>query len=345
MLREKTVEMLNSKTADVINSFAVSGKIRLIGSNSLRSSRYGSDYDIETILTSPTIPKIARMLQEEFKKASKNPDIYITDFKAGNDPRLVYKGDYTDNSLKQYLKNPLVKPAKKKAILASSGEDRIELVRDLFILRWKPQDIERGFVKLIDGTQRTLEQALQDKTTTKIDLLTKVGDRFAEISENYYIKVGDKGNFSQIPTKKETEESLEEDIHYYSKVDSFKSLKRLFSLLQLDGKKKNKEKLDNLVKFFNGNVGYMNKIKNELGILETLMTGDFRHPPFEDIRDNLQMIKEQIAEIYSIPVKNSIFSEIDDATPASALSLVRSIKDYFSQKINEISKDFLRHYI
>lgn len=306
MLREKTVEMLNSKTADVINSFAVSGKIRLIGSNSLRSSRYGSDYDIETILTSPTIPKIARMLQEEFKKASKNPDIYITDFKAGNDPRLVYKGDYTDNSLKQYLKNPLVKPAKKKAILASSGEDRIELVRDLFILRWKPQDIERGFVKLIDGTQRTLEQALQDKTTTKIDLLTKVGDRFAEISENYYIKVGDKGNFSQVPTKKETEESLEEDIHYYSKVDSFKSLKRLFSLLQLDGKKKNKEKLDNLVKFFNGNVGYMNKIKNELGILETLMTGDFRHPPFEDIRDNLQMIKEQIAEIYSIPVKLSL---------------------------------------
>jgi len=345
MFQEKTVEMLNSKTADVINSFAVSGKIRLIGSNSLRSSRYGSDYDIETILKGVSIPKIARMLQEEFKKASKNPDIYITDFKAGYDPRLVYKGDYTDNSLKKYLKNPLVRPATKKAILASSGEERIERVRDLFILRWTPQDIQRGFVKLIDGTQRTLEQALQDKTTTKIDLLTKVGDRFAEISENYYIKVGDKGNFSQIPTKKETEDSLEEDIHYYSKVDSFKSLKRLFSLLQLDGKKKNKEKLENLVKFFNGNVGYMNKIKNELGILETLLTGDFRHPKWEDIRDNLQMIKEQIAEIYSIPVKNSIFSEIDHTTPATALSLVRSIKDYFSQKINEISKDFLRHYI
>jgi len=68
------------------------------------------------------------------------------------------------------------------------------------------------------------------------------------------------------------EESLEDDIHYYSKCDSMKALKRLFSLLRIEGEKKNKERLEKLVDFFNSEVGFLNKIKNELTILETLLT-------------------------------------------------------------------------
>ena len=344
MFQERTLGMINKKTTDIINSFSIKGRIRLIGSNSLRSTQYGSDYDIESIINGVSLAKIAKHLQKEYSKAGNNPDVWITDFKCGHDPRLVYKGDYSNQSLEKYLKNPLISPAKRKAILESKGEDRIDLVRSLFILRWTPADIKKGSIKLIDGTTRSLETCLGDKTTTKIDLIVKVGNQFAEISENYYIKVGNKSNYSAIPTKAEQEESLEEDIHFYSKVDSFKSLKRLFSLLQLEGKTKHKAQLEKLVAFFNSQTGYLNKIKNELVILETLLKQP-RKPHWEDVVENIQFIKEQIGDIYEIPLEDKVFADLDKVTPNTALATIHSLRDYFSQKINQTSKIFLQHYI
>jgi hypothetical protein len=344
MFQERTLDMLNKKTADVINNFAIKGRIRLIGSNSLRSTQYGSDYDIESIINGVSIAKIADHLQKEYAKASNNLDVWIIDFKCGHDPRLVYKGDYTNQSLEKYLKNKLIKPAKKKAILASSGEERVDLVRELFILRWKPADIKKGEIKLVDGTTRSLEECLGDKTTTKIDLIVKVGNQFAEISENYYIKVGDKSNYSDIPSKAEQQESIEEDIHFYSKVDTFKSLKRLFSLFQLEGKTKYKQQMKTLIEFFNSQTGFLNKIKNELVILETLLKQP-RKPKWEDVVANIQFIKEQVGSIYEIPLNDKVFSDLDGVTPQNVLSIIQNLRSYFSEKINSQSKIFLQHYI
>jgi hypothetical protein len=341
----KKMEMINKATAKLINAFGIKGRVKLIGSNALRSSKYGSDYDVEAMLKSPSIPKIAELIREQYLKSYKNPNIWITDFKCGHDPRLVYKGDYSNKSLETYLKNPLVSPARRSEIMNSTGEERVELVRDLFILRWKPDDIKNGYIKLIDGTKRTLDECLTDKTTTKIDLIQKVGVQFAEISENYYIKVGNQSNYSEIPTKKEMEEALEEDIHYYSKNDSMKALKRLFSLLRIDGEKKNKEKLDKLIVFFNSEVGFLNKIRNELTILETLLTFPDKKPEFKDVFANLQFIKEQLASIYQVPFADSVFRQIDLVTPKSVLPTIQTLIHYFKEKINKISKKYLKIYV
>lgn len=341
----KKMEMINKATAKLINAFGIKGRVKLIGSNALRSSKYGSDYDVEAMIKSPSIPKIAEMIREQYLKSVENPNIWIIDFKCGHDPRLVYKGDYSNKSLETYLKNPLIPPARRSEILASTGEKRIELVRDLFILRWKPADIKNGFVKLIDGTKRTLEECLTDKTTTKIDLIQKVGVQFAEISENYYIKVGKQSNYSDVPTKKELEEALEDDIHYYSKCDSMKALKRLFSLLRIDGEKKNKEKLDKLIVFFNSEVGFLNKIRNELTILETLLTFPDKKPEFQDVFANLQFIKEQLASIYQVPFADSVFRQIDLVTAKTVLPTIRTLIHYFRDKINKISKKYLKIYV
>jgi hypothetical protein len=175
----------------------------------------------------------------------------------------------------------------------------------------------------------------------KIDLIVKVGNQFAEISENYYIKVGGETNYTKQPTKKELESDLEEDIQYYSTKDSFKSLKRLFSLLQIEGGKKNKPKMDKLVEFFNGQVGLLNKIKNELGILEVLLEQP-RKPKWEDVEANLQFIKEQISSVYQVPMTESVFKNIDEITEKTALSDIRTLKDYFQKKINTESKEYLK---
>ena len=337
--KPRKINQLNNETGDIINLFAIRGKKRIIGSASLRATQYASDYDIETMLNGVSPETIAKMLQKAYQEIG--GDVWVADFKCGLDERLVYNGDYDDKSLKKYLKNPLISAKQRRDILSSSGEERIEKVRDLYILRWKHADVIKGYIKLIDGTNYPLSCAIMDKTTMKIDLIVKVGNQFAEISENYYIKAGGETNYTKMPSKKELEADLEEDIQYYSTKDSFKSLKRLFSLLQLEGAKKNKPKMDKLVEFFNGQVGLLNKIKNELGILEILLVQP-RSPKWEDVEANLQFIKEQISSVYQIPLTEGVFQNIDKITEKTAVRDIRTLKDYFQQKINTESKDFLK---
>jgi len=336
--KPRKINQLNNETGDVINLFAIRGKKRIIGSASLRATQYASDYDIETMLNGVSPETIAKMLQKAYKEIG--DDVWVTDFKCGYDERLVYNGDYDDKSLKKYLKNPLISAKQRREILKATGEDRIEKVRDLYILRWKHADVIRGYINLCDGTNYPLSCAIMDKTMMKIDLIVKVGNQFAEVSENYYIKVGGETNYTKMPSKKELEADLEEDIQYYSKIDSFKSLKRLFSLLQLEGVKKDKPKMDKLVEFFNGQVGLLNKIKNELGILEILLEQP-RKPKWEDVEANLQFIKEQISSVYQVPLTEGVFQNIDKITDKTAVRDIRTLKDYFQKKINTESKEFL----
>lgn len=339
MLKSKRIDEVNSNVEDAVKLFAVRGKYRLIGSSSLRSSQYAVDYDVETHIGSGNNPAAA--LQRAYHLAQHNPNIFVIELKCGIDPRLEYRGDYSPESLKEYLKNPLIPEGARKEILASSGEEQIKLVRDLYILRWTPEEVAQGKLQLIDGTYRTLAEALNDDTIQKIDLITKVGDQFAEISENYYIKGK---NDQQKDTEKALEASLEEDIHYYSKVDSFKALKRLFSLYRIHPTK-HKAQMSKLVDFFNGQVGLLNKIRAELGILDTLLNQTFRRVAWIDVYNNLQFIKEQISQVYQVPVAEKVFGQIDRVKRSNIRSLVVALKDYFSNKVNSESKEFLKNMI
>jgi hypothetical protein len=342
-LKRKELTQINNETGDLIREFSIKGKYRLIGSNSLRAVSYGSDYDAESHLKGATPQTIARRFQQEFADAVADPNVWITDFKAGFDPRLVYRGDYSRESILKYVANPLIPESRKKAILDAKGEDQRELVRDLFILRWTPDEIAEGKKRLIDGTYRSLVEAVQDKTTLKIDLITLVGNQYLEVSINYYIRFANgETNQEKQPDRKELETDLEDDIHYYSKRDSFKALKRLFSLLMLEGETKHKEKIERLLEFFNGQVGYLNKIKNELTILEVVLTSKFRKPKWEDVEANLQFIKEQISTVYEIPLTDKLFDTINKTTAKTVLRDVITLRDYFAGKINEASKAFLR---
>ena len=339
-LKKKSLDQINNAVGETIASFAIKGKYKMIGSNALRSTQYGSDYDIQTILDGATPEKLAKLIQQQFADAEKNPKLWITGFKCGHDPRLVYNGDYSDADLKPYLKNPLIPAKTRRQIMKSTGEKRIELVRDLYVLRWTPEDVKRGEIKLIDGTPRSLATCLLDKATTKIDLIQLVGNQFVDIAEMYFISMGGKSNYTSVPTIQEVQDALEEDIRYYSKMDSFKALKRLFSLLQLEGG--HDEQLGKMVEFFNSQVGYLNKIRAEIGILLTILEQKFRKPEWKDVEANIQFIKEQISQIYKIPIESSVFKTLDKITPKTAEKTLMALKDYFAQKVNNHSKEFLK---
>ena len=340
-LKERKVEDLNNAVGDIITKLAVKGRSRLIGSNSLRALSYGSDYDAEALIKGTPCEKVARMIRDAYLKTARNPDVWISDFKAGWDTRLIYKGDFSKSSVDTCLKNPLIKPATKKKIQKATGDDQEKLINDLWKLRWNVAEMKRGWIKMIDGTRKYFKDTMLEKTPLKIDLIIKAGDQFQEVSENYYISCDGKTNFVKSPSRAEKEAEFEEEIEYYTKVNSFKALKRLFSLFRYDGESKHKEKMDKLIVFFNSQVGFANKIKNELDILECLLQQD-RKPKWDDVVSNLQFIKEQFSHLHEVNVKQTVFKTIDDITPSTALKVVGQLRDHIAKLVNDHSKNFLR---
>lgn len=322
---KKSIEMLNNKVADLVTAFAIHGKIKLVGSQQRRGLLYISDTDILTQLQGkPAL--LARYFKEVMLDVPKR-SFYFLDFKAGLDKRLLF--DFDSDDLEEYLKNPLIPSSYKKKVLGAKGEDQVKLIRDLFILRWKPEDIIAGFIKLIDGTHYMMEDALLDDTIIKLDLIISIGDRFAEISEMYIYKQQG-GNVVK---------SLAADIELYRHANSMKSLKRLYSLIEAENK--SDKRLPKLAEFFNSQYGLLNKSANDLAIL--LLLTDKHTIPFEKIYANVQYIKENLA-LTSIVSKPKILM-LNKVTAKNYRAKIELLIEYLRSKINPVAKEFLNKLI
>jgi len=322
----KTLDMLNNKIGDLITTFAVKGKVKLVGSNQRRGQLYTSDYDIMTKLNdrAETLANYFKNVMEEIPKRQ----YYFMDFKCGLDKRLVYNFDEDD--LDQYLKNPLISKSYKNKILSSKGEERIKLIRDLFILRWTREDIINGYVKLIDGSEYSLVDALQDNTIIKLDIIIPIGDRFAEVSEMYIYKQ-DKIDDTNVL------QDLSDDIEKYKYNNTMKSLKRLYSIIDLTNP--NDKRLPKLQDFFNSEYGLLNKIANDLDVL--LLLTEKHNIPFNKIKNNIQMIKENIS-LSSVASKKKILT-LNKINEKNYRKISEDMITYLrGQIINPVAKELLK---
>jgi hypothetical protein len=146
-----------------------------------------------------------------------------------------------------------------------------------------------GFKTLKDGTKKYFKDCILDKTIMKIDYIILLNGQFVELSENYEFSIDGKSN---ITPKKDIKDELKNEIKKYKTENKFKAYKREFSLLKLEGKNPNKMK--KLVELFNGELGLMNKIINELKLILLMLEQSFRPVKFYDICHNLQIIKQQL---------------------------------------------------
>ena len=285
----KSLNMLNQPIEKSIHKFDIRSKAKLIGSNSYRGILFGSDYDVESKLTGSS-----HALATHFKHVVSHLDgILFMDFKAGLDHRLVY--DFDQGSLDDYLSNPLIPKKYVTQIKKAKGEDRVKLIRDLYILRWTPKDIRRGWVKMIDGTHKTFEDALKDDTMIKVDFVVPVGNIFAEISEVYQYKQ------SPIHIEQVLRE-LADDVEFYKHNNTMKSLKRLYSIMEI--KNTYPEARLRMLDFFNSDAGLVNKCANDLTLLLDIV---LKHKiSWDEIKANLQMIKERLACVEWVDKKKVI---------------------------------------
>ena len=132
MLKKRTIKSFSEDVQKAASFMSIHGKSRLIGSASLDSLKYYSDFGLEeeykTKDTDHILQKIYERFIQIFKVAEENKTIWITDFKCGLD---------------------------------SNGEP----------LRWNKFDIKKGFKKLKDKRKRYFVDCILDKTTMKLDMV------------------------------------------------------------------------------------------------------------------------------------------------------------------------------
>jgi hypothetical protein len=216
-------------------------------------------------------------------------------------------------------------------------QEQPTMIRNIFQMQWKPEDVARGSISLVDGTKKTLKECLNENfPVPKVTIIQKVGNMFSLIHETYYINEND--------LKDADEEEMMRNVKFKSKTDSFMALRTLLRFL-MHSPDKNQTKINEIVAFMNGPIGELNKIRSELDILTILLKDSTRPLVWQDIKNNLELIQQQIAKVYNVNGEQDLFPELANLSQENAYPVIESIKDYFREKINQKTKDFLQSHI
>jgi hypothetical protein len=139
-----------------------------------------------------------------------------------------------------------------------------------------------------------------------------------------------------VPNGSQLMRSLADDIELFRHENSMKSLKRLYSILEIND---NKDwRLAKLEAFFNSEYGLLNKCANDLDIL--LLLTEKHVIPFKTIVSNLQMIKENLAS--TVAASSVKILTLDSVTVHNYRKICEKLIKYLRGVINPVAKDVLR---
>jgi hypothetical protein len=314
---------------DVLNyirtmSFNEGRDVRIMGSMSLRSQLYAADYDcFETIESfESTDKKALKDLATKFKKIVKDlnklPICFITDIKAGSvEEWKVFPDDIKVKNKKvvnydaNKCRRKVVKLEKDGIITKEQSESYLEKLTESMtpeqwviikkdirpnIVRWKSNDVEKGYKILVDKRKMTLEEAFASPVIAKLDIIGWVqGSRFAEFSIIY--RFLNKGKLLN-PYKMDVEQELKESILYYSLSNRwFKVAKRMFSYARFHDDERT---LRDITPILNSDVGRLYIIHSDILTILALLDGDIKTPKSKIVFE-LDQLRGRFANIYAIP--------------------------------------------
>jgi hypothetical protein len=159
-------------------------------------------------------------------------------------------------------------------------------------VRWDKKTIKSGIVKQY-SRKITFCEALQQKSTIKMDVIALIDGIYKEFSCNYKFNFGGITNYE---TENVTKEELLDDLKdYYKEGNSFKALRRLYSFVKIN--KREPSVVKALQEYFNSAIGRLNQCKNQTEILILMLEQNFRRPKKIDLVKNLEWIKSRIPEM------------------------------------------------
>jgi hypothetical protein len=292
---ERKIEDFNKNISKIFNLMSINGKYTVIGSSSLRKIKYNSDFDLNEIekfgSSEHVLFNVWKMFCEKFKIAKEDENIFITDFKCGEDV---------------------------------SGE----------ALRWNYKDMLNGYQKVKGKTYYFID-CLTQKATIKLDVIAYINGAFTEYSDNYFFKFGKEGNFNFSDlTRDNILGSIKNS--YFEEIDEknyYKALKRSFAYyLMKDGTTR---KLDALTEFFNSDVGIINKARADIDVLILVLEQEFRKPKIENVKNNLQIIKQNLSYNTEYDLGN-VSRRIDDICRVSNILEIKKRLENLSSDISDI---------
>ena len=247
----KNKSYYNPSLENLFKRLSLNDRPVVVGSSSLKGSFYETDYDLFEVVIMTSSTQLKNRLQNIIKTVLNTDDIEITDIKLGLDNRrkLIPNNlefDFKQNKLlgydrdkllikleqiKPYLTTKEYKYSKKLLVKNPNFNQSQNIMKELRfnIIRWTPQDIKKGYVKLYGGTTKSIEECFLDNTLFKIDYLIFYNNEYIEISIIYDIR--DKNNKRINLTRINPKKSLMNDYYYYMyKKQYYKALKRKVSL-------------------------------------------------------------------------------------------------------------------
>jgi hypothetical protein len=161
-------------------------------------------------------------------------------------------------------------------------------------IKWTPEDIKQGY-KIIDGKQIKFIDALIQSSVIKLDIIAVIGNRFVDITNNYYFDIGP---ISTDPSKRFVESVDAYEKSFFSeykmlmeKGNYFKALKRLYTYSNVRGYK---ELSNKLLELFNSDIGREAKNINDIEIIKKYLENKYEAP-------NMVRVNNALSHIENLP--------------------------------------------
>jgi hypothetical protein len=299
--KQRNIKSNLKKLIDVFNIISLTRKYKVIGSSNLKNINYNSDFDLADFYDNSK-PTVKKVVK------------YF---------QFIYK-TLDSKSSYSYITDF-------KCGLNSNGE----------ALKWTKKEVKENKKQLLDGSFITLDNAILQKSTIKIDVISFINNTFIEISENYYIKINGVSNYDKLELNNdEIIESIKQSEKDEVKDNNYnKALKRFFSWNY--AKNKNAPILIKLVEFFNSSVGILNKARSDLDVIILLLE--------QDIPVSVNQILSAIDNIKFQVSYNTIEDYTDDFLRLENLkskkilysSLVH-LREKIYKLVNSLSKEFYK---
>jgi hypothetical protein len=369
-LNKEFPEDYSGEVRKIINTISLTNGeyITVYGSNSLRNQLYASDYDCyETIELTKNIGYFVDKFQFKIKQLMEKPLVYITSIICGKipewevlNPNIKIVGDKVENYNQEESKQKLKTLFDNKVITQSEfhfinsklkpsidPNDLFSLKQEcsFHIVKWSPQDVIKGYTKLINGQKFSLKQGFLSKSLIKLDLIAWVnGNHFTDFSVIYqFTHKGQPINGIQLFL----DTTLREDIlSYFNDGKYYKMSKRIFAYALLEDDTKTIEKLTTL---FNSDLGRIYVVYGDILTLQNLIQNE-NDIPYDKILFEIDQFRNRLANI-TLPAylkeKTRIYDvikhlqNIENHNRPKMLKELSSMKKYLEKLLNEETKKYL----
>ena len=308
LFERKQIKEFSDKIQKVFNLLTISRKVRIVGSAGLKNIRYVNDFDLNELYqrnfdTDEALDEIYKMFKNKFEVAEKDPTMFITDLKCGQD---------CNGEPLRWNKTDIKRGTKQME------DGRIIKFQDCILMK---STFKMDVIKIIDGVF----------TEFSDNYLIKLGEEanfFPHDIQLDHLANNLKHSY---------------DDYFYTCQNLFKGLKRAFSYYLLIGKGKHEAILKKLLAFFNSPTGKLYQMKGQIGTLLLVMDNEsgFRNPKISDVKKNIKLILSELEPLPTRDVKGKLELAMKSSSKNKIMDYLESAEEDLFDIVNRITADWV----